>query len=74
MSVQLTSKPPKVRILSGEPLKVEAELNQLADDYTIVAQWCFPSGSDHRITFLLIHQSEIRKQQLANAAMPGRRQ
>lgn len=74
MSIEITTKAPKVRILSGEPLKVDAELNSLLDEYTITMQAVHVVVDHIEVTFLLIHQSELRKMGLANLNMPGMRQ
>jgi hypothetical protein len=74
MSVQMTTKPPTTRILSGNPLKVEAELNALDDEYVVIETNFAVVKDELTLTLILIHQSELRKMRLANLAVPWRRQ
>lgn len=63
---------PRLRIVSGRAEVVEAELNVLMFDYT-PAHWAFSTVGDHmELTVVLIHDSEVRKQQLVAVPVNGR--
>jgi hypothetical protein len=73
--MDITEKPRKLRLLSGDYHAVEEQLNQLLDDYTAIV-WNFVEvAADLRVTVVLVHSSVMRQQMLAQAAVSnsGRR-
>jgi hypothetical protein len=65
--MEVEGKAPKVRILSGSPAKVEAEVNLLLGSY-VPTVWNIQPGADGPlVSCILVHESEIRKAQLAMA-------
>lgn len=62
---------PKVRILSNCPAVVEKQLNELGDTYAPIVWNIAPVGDGIMVTVVLLHEREIRKGQLATAAMPA---
>ena len=62
--MNIETKPPKLRILSGTPQAVEYELNLLLNDYAALL-WNFAGTGDQvTVTVVLIAASEIRMQQM----------
>jgi hypothetical protein len=68
-------KPLRVRILTGPCWLVESTLNALADDYTAITFHFSVIRDIQQVTAILIHNSDIRRAQIAAAVMPqnGRR-
>jgi hypothetical protein len=62
----------KVRILSGDPMRIEGELNGLLDDYA-PAVWNFTAVDNEVIvTVVLVDKREIsRAQMMAAVSMQG---
>jgi hypothetical protein len=70
--MEIVTKPPKIRILSGTPAKVEAELNLLLDNY-VPSMWAWSQVKDEVIvSVVLVSQSQVRQAQMA-AALHGQR-
>lgn len=63
--------PRKVRILSAAPAVVESQLNELADEYAPIVWNIAPVGDHVVVTVVLLHESEVRKSQLAAPMMPA---
>ena len=59
----------KIRIVSGGPAKAEAELNQLMGEYLPQVFNVQPGPDGPLVTVILLHESEVRKAQLAQARM-----
>lgn len=63
--------PQKIRILSDAPELVEVQLNELCVDYAPIVWNVGPVGDRIVVTVVLLHESEIRKGQLAQVGMPA---
>jgi hypothetical protein len=62
---------PRLRIVTGRAEAVEAELGALMYDYT-PTHWAFAAVGDHmEVTVVLLHDSEVRKQQLVAVPVNG---
>ena len=62
---------PKVRIVSGKPATVEHDVNELLEHYTPLV-WNIQSDWEGVIvTCIMVHESEVRKAQLAAMQMGG---
>ena len=62
---------PKIRILSGQTKRIEAEVNELLTEYAPISWFFAYHGDVPLVTVLLVHEAELRKGQLANLQMPG---
>jgi len=62
---EITRVEPRVRIVSGEAAVVEHVVNALLDTYSPALWDISAAGELIVVTCVLVHQSEIRKQQLA---------
>jgi hypothetical protein len=66
----------RIRIISGAPERVEHELNQMLDTYTLIAHWIGAVDNQVSITAMLMHNDVIdaanRKRALAMATMMPR--
>lgn len=60
----------KVRILSAAPAVVEGQLNELGGEYAPVVWNIAPTDAGIMVTVVLLHESEVRKAQLATTGMP----
>lgn len=65
--MELETKARRVRIVSGDPARVEAEINELLDNYAPLVWNVQPSPGGALVTCILVHESEVRKAQLAAA-------
>jgi hypothetical protein len=75
LSIDIAQKPQVLRIVSGSPAEAEREVNALGSDYSIMAYTFSVVKDEMKITFLLMHQSELRKMAIANPTLPpGMRQ
>ena len=70
----LTNDLPALRIVSASPVVAEAEINRLLKEYAVFQYYVFPVGDTVIVTALLASKTELRKQALASAKMPGFRQ
>jgi hypothetical protein len=63
----------KMRLISGRPELVDAQVNELLDTYSLMTLSYSVVGDHVEVTAWLILQSEVRMMQLANPGpMPGR--
>jgi hypothetical protein len=64
----------KIRLISGPAATVDAQVNELLDEYVLVTLHYAAVGDQMAVTAYLILQSEVRKMQLANPGgmAPGR--
>ena len=67
--MDITTKPQRLRIVSGRPAEVEAELNQLLESYSAAVWNIGPGAQGAIVTVVLLHESVIRQQQIAAARM-----
>lgn len=71
--MEIEHKPRRLRIITGPVEVIEEQLNLLIDDYSVLV-WHFAAvGERMHSTVVLLSVSEIRKMQLAQAPMMGRR-
>lgn len=62
-------KPLKIRVIGGNHHEIEQQLNQLLDEYTAVT-WNFcPILDQVRVTVVLLHNSVVRMQMIAQPAL-----
>lgn len=59
--METESKPRKIRIISGAPALVDAQVNEMLDQYTIQAVNYATCGDRVIVTCFLVHNSEMRK-------------
>ena len=73
MSIDPERRPRRLRILSGTVEELELQLNTVLDEYMALV-WNFQVvGERIHGTVVMVHASEIRKQQLAQGAVMGGR-
>lgn len=74
MSISVETKPRRLRIVSQPVAELEVTLNGLLDDY-VATVWSFQEVAGEVVgTVVLVHMSEIRKQQFAAQPVMVRRQ
>ena len=66
-------KPHKIRFISGPPALVDAQVNELLEEYVVAAVNYASTTEGVIVTCYLVLQSEVRKMAIASAGpMPGR--
>ena len=60
----------KVRILSAAPAVVEVQINEICDEYAPIVWNIAPTDAGIMVTVVLLHESEVRKAQIATPGMP----
>jgi hypothetical protein len=72
--LSVDKKPRKIRFISGRPELVDGQVNELLDEYAVVAVNYATTADGVIVTCYLVHKSEVRMAQLAGAGpMPARR-
>lgn len=64
--------PPMLRVVSAEPRSAVAELNSLLGDYQVMSYHWAVVRDELILSALLVHNSVMRKMQLADLNMGGR--
>lgn len=72
--MDLSTKPKRVRIIEGKRAEIEAQLNELYDDWKFQSITISVVNGELVYAVIMNPMEEIRKQALAAASMPGRRQ
>lgn len=63
-------KPRRIRFISGRPDLVDAQVNELLDEYVVGSVNYATTSEGVIVTCYLVHSSELRKMQIANVALP----
>ncbi len=64
--MEIETKPAKMRLISGTPALVDAQVNELLDRYSLMTLNYAVAGDQVIVTAWLILESEVRKMQIAN--------
>lgn len=67
----LEKKPRKIRLISGPPALVDAQVNELLDQYGLASINYATTSEGVIVTAYLILASEIRMMQIASGVAPG---